>query len=267
MSSEYSFGPSAAIESVYLIDSGTYPAPRQTAAASFTESVYLFDAHPIVTEDNKRAKDNNGSSVETCDTAVEASASAENTCTTAIETDVDPDVATACETDECDSQRILCKTPDGKNFLVPIADLRGCHLYDDLIRDCGVDAVLSQGLLSTGDVTEPVFLKIVEWLREHRGVPDPVVHVDELTRQRKRVPRTPYEQTFLDSQTPEQLYDLLLAANYLGLTSLFVLGCQKVAEWIEIYSPDELRELFGQDDDLSDAEKRRIRRRNVWCPY
>jgi len=32
-------------------------------------------------------------------------------------------------------------------------------------------------------------------------------------------------------------------------------------------TPEEIRELFGLEDDLKEEEKTDIRRRNMWCNY
>jgi S-phase kinase-associated protein 1 len=73
---------------------------------------------------------------------------------------------------------------------------------------------------------------------------------------------TEWEEAFFRRYLPH-LWDLAMAANYLNISSLYYCTCQKIAEQIKGKSPEQIREMFGIEDDLTDKEKRQIRRRNM----
>uniref|UniRef100_A0A915MXZ0 SKP1 component dimerisation domain-containing protein n=1 Tax=Meloidogyne javanica TaxID=6303 RepID=A0A915MXZ0_MELJA len=58
----------------------------------------------------------------------------------------------------------------------------------------------------------------------------------------------------------EELENFIKAANFLDIKSLYYSGCQAMAAAIGNKTPEEIRELFGLEDDLKEEEKTDIRR-------
>uniref|UniRef100_A0A915CWC3 Uncharacterized protein n=1 Tax=Ditylenchus dipsaci TaxID=166011 RepID=A0A915CWC3_9BILA len=83
-------------------------------------------------------------------------------------------------------------------------------------------------LFSVKEIKTPVFCKVVEWCRNHVGVPEPVVRVDPNTGERIWFDLTDYERNFFEVPVDE-LAELLSAGNYLDLKSLYLFGCQSMA--------------------------------------
>jgi S-phase kinase-associated protein 1 len=54
------------------------------------------------------------------------------------------------------------------------------------------------------------------------------------------------------------------ASNYLDIQPLLEIGCRAVANIIKGRSPEEVRELFDIEDDLTPEEKEQIERENEW---
>lgn len=64
----------------------------------------------------------------------------------------------------------------------------------------------------------------------------------------------------------DALYDLLMAANFLGIEALIDTVSERVANEIKACkTPKEIREKFGITDDLTFHEKEEIRRENAWA--
>jgi S-phase kinase-associated protein 1 len=157
--------------------------------------------------------------------------------------------------------KVTCVTvPDGQHFLVDVDVLRLSHTFDAVYRSIDLDELSDfPQEFPVKDVSAPVFRKIIDWCENHKGEPDPVVQRDQLTGERKWFTLTPYEKKFLDVPV-EELEDLIMAANALDIKSLYLYGCQTMAAHIKGKSPEEIRELFGMEDDLTEEEKSEIRR-------
>ena len=79
-----------------------------------------------------------------------------------------------------------------------------------------------------------------------------------------------YQKTFLDKffkgkTDDEELFNLILAANYLDIPCLLDLTCKKVADEIKKCStPEEIRERFDIENDFTPEEEEEIRKENAW---
>lgn len=62
----------------------------------------------------------------------------------------------------------------------------------------------------------------------------------------------------------ETLVDLILAANYLNCASLLDLGILKIASLIKDKEPDQIKEIFHIDKDISPEEEKQVRENNLW---
>lgn len=59
------------------------------------------------------------------------------------------------------------------------------------------------------------------------------------------------------------LCELIKAANYLDIRSLYLYGCQKAAMLMKDKSPDRIRAEWGFEDDLTADEKAKIREKST----
>lgn len=62
-----------------------------------------------------------------------------------------------------------------------------------------------------------------------------------------------------------QLFELILAANYLNIKSLLDITCQAVADQIRGKTPQQIRENFGIENDFTPEEEEEVRRENQWA--
>jgi len=56
-------------------------------------------------------------------------------------------------------------------------------------------------------------------------------------------------------ETRQQLYDLILAANYMDIKSLLHLGCAKVASLIKGQPLEKIKEILDQNQSKKDGDK------------
>ena len=61
------------------------------------------------------------------------------------------------------------------------------------------------------------------------------------------------------------LFELILAANYMGIKPLLDLTCATVASMIKGKTPEEIRATFNITNDFSPEEEAQVRDENKWC--
>lgn len=102
------------------------------------------------------------------------------------------------------------------------------------------------------EVTSKILEKIIIFTKYH--VENPLKEDENMTH---------WDNEFfkLDNQ---DLFDIIIAANYLDYKELLDLGCQSVANLIKGKSVDEIRKYFNIENDFEDDEIEQIRKENEW---
>lgn len=70
---------------------------------------------------------------------------------------------------------------------------------------------------------------------------------------------------FINLPTKEEVFSMVMAANYLDNRPLLELCCAKVATYIKGRTPEEIRTVFDIENDFTHEEEQRIREDNKWC--
>lgn len=63
----------------------------------------------------------------------------------------------------------------------------------------------------------------------------------------------------------DELFEVILVANFLGVQSLLDLTCAKVATMIKGKSVEEIRDIFDIQNDFTAEEEQQVREENRWC--
>ncbi|KAI1718319.1 skp1 family, dimerization domain-containing protein [Ditylenchus destructor] len=166
-----------------------------------------------------------------------------------------------------DDKLIKCHPGENESDIieVPFKQIKQSHTFHNMFRDLGGD--LDKNFFFPMPAVKPeIFQKVVEWTANHIAVPDPEVKEDPTTRERVWFTLNDYENKFFDVPA-DVMAELLTAANYLDIKHLYMYGCQKLAERIKDKSPEEIRAMFGLEDDLTPEDKDEIKKQNVWCNY
>ncbi|KAH7729665.1 Protein SKR-2 [Aphelenchoides avenae] len=113
-----------------------------------------------------------------------------------------------------------------------------------MFKDLNIDKEENfPGVFPVANVEARVVKKVIEWCVEHK-----VIEQAPNTRERKWFTFSEHEKKFFDVPV-EELDELSIAALIKGK------------------SPDEIRALFGLEDDLTEEEKNESRKQNPWCNY
>uniref|UniRef100_A0A915E613 Skp1-related protein n=1 Tax=Ditylenchus dipsaci TaxID=166011 RepID=A0A915E613_9BILA len=162
--------------------------------------------------------------------------------------------------------QVTVKTQGGELFQVELAVISQSKTFSQMYEDLNL-AEGDQFEFPIPAVTSKVFEKVLQWCTDHvGGVPEPVIQEDPATRERIWFELNDAEKAFYNVPI-EQIVELLLAANYLDIKSLYLYGCQTVASLIKNKTVEEVRELLQLEDDMTEEEKDQIRKDNVWCQF
>jgi S-phase kinase-associated protein 1 len=112
---------------------------------------------------------------------------------------------------------------------------------------------------------------IVQYAKIHaKDITPPAVLTMEITRDGKeRVPDKPVEQSepdkeFIKALSQEDIFKIILAANYLDIRPLLDLGCQAIAQSVLGKTPKEIYTMFGVEKELTPEEEEEVRKENPW---
>ena len=74
-----------------------------------------------------------------------------------------------------------------------------------------------------------------------------------------------FDKKFLDKMDQSQLISIITASNFLNNKPLLDLGCAMVASMIKGKSTDQIRGMFGIENDFTPEEDEEIKKQNRWC--
>lgn len=121
------------------------------------------------------------------------------------------------------------------------------------------------------EVDGATLAKVLEWCKEHEGMPlgnryeaaktlrnervftgkdPPTVDQNASTRERIQLPMSEWESAFLNVPFAE-LKKLIHAANYMDVRSLYLLSLQELATMLENLPPADIRTLLGESAGLN----------------
>lgn len=69
---------------------------------------------------------------------------------------------------------------------------------------------------------------------------------------------------FVAKMGQENLFLVVLAANYLDMKDLLTMSCKSIANMIKGKTPEEIRATFGIENDFTPEEEEQVRKENEW---
>lgn len=112
------------------------------------------------------------------------------------------------------------------------------------------------------NVTGAILKRVIQWATHHKD--DATNRDDDDAREKRTDDISAFDVDFLkvDQGT---LFELLLAANYLGIEGLLDSACKTVANQIKGKHPEDIRKTFNIQNDFTAEEEADVRRENEWC--
>jgi S-phase kinase-associated protein 1 len=154
-------------------------------------------------------------------------------------------------------------------FTVPYDVIKFSKTIDNMIEDLGeasFDAVIPMA-----NVTKKMLEKVIVFCTHHAELPKKVTDTEvevEANTEAKVETKTnvmnEWETEFCNMNQSD-LFELILAANYLDVKPLLDLTCMAVANMIKGKSPEEIRKTFNIKNDFTPEEEEKVRKENEWC--
>ena len=113
------------------------------------------------------------------------------------------------------------------------------------------------------DIDEKNGEKIKEFLTHFNGVAPAEIEKPITSNEMKNL-TDEWSANFVDKMSTEELVNLTVAANYMGINSLLDLCCAKVATLCKDKSDEEIFKNFNINETFSEEEKKKIIEDNKW---
>lgn len=121
-------------------------------------------------------------------------------------------------------------------------------------------------LIPLPNVEKEVLKKIIDYMEYHHE--EPAAEIERPLKTRLEDIICEWDRGFLDEISTEDrvmLFKVILGANFMDIKDLLDLTCAKVASLIKGKTPEEIREMFGIENDFTPEEEQAIKEENKWC--
>ncbi|KAI9092688.1 S-phase kinase-associated protein 1A-like protein [Phlyctochytrium arcticum] len=158
---------------------------------------------------------------------------------------------------------VILQASDNKQFTVDRAVAERSMLLKNMLEDVGEGSEP----VPLANVTSSILSKVIEYCQHHKDDPIPTADEEKESYEparRKADDIEEWDATFIQMGN-EELFEIILAANYLDIKPLLDLGCKTVANMLKGKTPEQIRELFNIENDFTPEEEEQIRRENEWA--
>uniref|UniRef100_A0A0E0G4Y3 SKP1-like protein n=1 Tax=Oryza nivara TaxID=4536 RepID=A0A0E0G4Y3_ORYNI len=147
---------------------------------------------------------------------------------------------------------ILLVSSDGVKFELSEAAASLSKTLGNMIEDdCATN-----GAIPLANVAADILAKVVEYCNKHAAAAAAKASGEEELRR--------FDAEFVNIDR-KKLFGLINAANFLNMPCLLELTCQRAADLIKDMMPEQVREVFGIENDFTPEEEAEVRNENAWA--
>ena len=159
-----------------------------------------------------------------------------------------------------DTDMVKLVTEDGVDYELEYKLVKHCKLVERIADDGEIDEKIP-----LKDVKKVTFDKIVQFCQHLvEGNDPPVIH-KPLRSNKLADLTTEFYAGFVDGLGEEELFEVVLASNYLECQHLLELSSAKVATLIQHMDVDQVREFFAIENDFTPIEMERVKQEIKWA--
>jgi S-phase kinase-associated protein 1 len=151
---------------------------------------------------------------------------------------------------------VTLKSQDEKTFVVPREVAEKSVLLKNMLEDVGE----SDAPIPLPNVTGKVLEKVIAYCTHHKDDPVPSVEdeKDVFDAYRRKIEDVEEWDADFIKVEKEELFEIILAANYLDIKPLLDLGCRTVADMLKGKSPEQIRDMFNIENDFTPEEEEQV---------
>ena len=153
---------------------------------------------------------------------------------------------------------IKLQSKDGKEFEISKKAAELSELLKGTMNDYPDD-----NSIPLTDVDEKTTEKILEYLSHFNGQTPPEIDKPLTSTDLKNV-TDEWSANFIDKLLLDDLVNLTVAANFMGINSLLDLCCAKISSLCKDKNEEEIFKTFNITETFTEEEKEKIRKDNQW---
>lgn len=158
------------------------------------------------------------------------------------------DRSTTTTVQDNETREVTMVSSDGVKFCVPLDAATQSVMIRDMIDDMAAEDI---GDLPLPNVDAASLSSVVKYAVKH--------HND------KHADLRGWDAEYVGSMSTSELFNVVLAANYLNIPPLLDLTCQAIADLIRGKTADEIRQILGIINDMTVEEEEEVKRENQWA--
>ncbi|KAH0775718.1 hypothetical protein KY290_007129 [Solanum tuberosum] len=145
------------------------------------------------------------------------------------------------------SKKLILKSSDGDEFEIEESIAVQSGTIKNMIED-------DYTLIPLPNVNTQKLILIIEYMKKH---------AEKTNSNEEDIKK--FDKEFLKDKSYQNMFELLVAANYLHISDLMNLLYQKIADKIKNKSVNAVRQIFGLVNDYTPEEEERVREEHKWA--
>jgi len=149
---------------------------------------------------------------------------------------------------------------DGEKLSVDLDVVNKSTILKNMIEDTGKD-----GDIPIPNIQLPILKKIIEFCEHYKSSNPKEIRKPLASSKLTENNVDEWDAAFIEMEKVDDIIDLVIAANFLDIESLVALGCAKIATFIKGKTVEEIRDVFGIQNDFTPQEEQQLREENKWA--
>ena len=155
-------------------------------------------------------------------------------------------------------EKIRLQSKDGKEYEIS----KKAAELSDLLKGTMNDYP-NEASIPLPDIDEKTIDKVLDYLTHFNGISPPEIE-KPLKNCELKDATDEWSVNFVDKITMEELVNLTVAGNFMGINSLLDLCCAKIASMCKDKTEEEIFKVFNITETFTEEEKITIRNDNAW---
>jgi len=164
--------------------------------------------------------------------------------------------------DKIDDRDVELVSKNSEKLMVKRRAILMSGLIKDMLEEQDEEEDEDVPTIPTPNVESKPLKKVIEYVMYHHV--NPADEIEKPLKGKIEDVISDWDQKFIEIDQ-SLLIELIMAANYLNIKDLLDLTCAKVASMLKGKSPEQIREMFGIENDFTPEEEAKIREENKWC--